>query len=50
MIQYIADESLFMEVLARVPKVKKTLWIGSVNLTGAGPVHLYIHFRDAGRD
>ena len=36
MIKYIADEDHFREVLARVPNVRKTLWIGSANLTGAG--------------
>ncbi|MBR6869196.1 MAG: hypothetical protein IKM93_05200 [Bacteroidales bacterium] len=46
MIQYIADDDHFKEVIARVPNVKKLLWIGtadikdlyvgSANLTGAG--------------
>ena len=36
MIQYIADEAHFKEVIERVPKVRRTLWIGTANLTGAG--------------
>ena len=36
MTQYIADEAHFKEVIARVPNVKKQLWIGTADLTGAG--------------
>ena len=32
MIQYIADEAHFKEVIARVPKVKKALWIGTADI------------------
>lgn len=36
MTRYIADEAHFAEVLALVPKVRRSLWIGTANLTGAG--------------
>ena len=32
MIQYIADEAHFKEGIARVPKVKKALWIGTADI------------------
>ena len=32
MIQYIADEAHFKEVIARVSKVKKALWIGTADI------------------
>ena len=32
MIKYIADEDHFREVLARVPNVRKTLWIGTADI------------------
>ena len=32
MTQYIADEAHFKEVIARVPKVKKSLWIGTADI------------------
>lgn len=32
MIQYIADEAHFKEVIARVPKVKNSLWIGTADI------------------
>lgn len=32
MIKYIADEEHFREVLARVPNVRKTLWIGTADI------------------
>ncbi len=32
MIKYIADEDHFREVLARVPNVRKTLWIGTSDI------------------
>ena len=32
MLQYIADEAHFKEVIARVPKVKKSLWIGTADI------------------
>lgn len=32
MIQFIADEAHFKEVIARVPKVKKSLWIGTADI------------------
>ena len=32
MTQYIADESHFKEVIARVPKVKRSLWIGTADI------------------
>ena len=32
MIQYIADEAHFKEVIARVPKVKRSLWIGTADI------------------
>jgi hypothetical protein len=31
MTQYIADEAHFKEVIARVPKVKRSLWIGTTD-------------------
>ena len=32
MIQYIADEAHFKEVLSRVPKVRRSLWIGTADI------------------
>ena len=32
MIQYIADEAHFKEVVARVPNVKRSLWIGTADI------------------
>ena len=32
MIQYIADEAHFREVLSRVPNVKRSLWIGTADI------------------
>jgi hypothetical protein len=32
MTQYIADEAHFKEVIARVPKVKRSLWIGTADI------------------
>ena len=32
MTEYIADEAHFKEVIARVPNVKKTLWIGTADI------------------
>ena len=32
MIQYIADEAHFWEVLSRVPNVKRSLWIGTADI------------------
>ena len=32
MIQYIADEAHFKEIIARVPKVKRSLWIGTADI------------------
>ena len=32
MIQYISDEAHFKEVIARVPKVKRSLWIGTADI------------------
>ena len=32
MIQYIADEAHFKEVLGRVAKVKRSLWIGTADI------------------
>ena len=32
MIEYIADEAHFQEVIARVPNVKKSLWIGTADI------------------
>ena len=32
MIQYIADEAHFKEVIARVPNVKRSLWIGTADI------------------
>lgn len=32
MTQYIADEVHFKEVIARVPRVKRSLWIGTVDI------------------
>ena len=32
MTQYIADEAHFKEVIARVPEVKKYLWIGTADI------------------
>ena len=32
MIQYIADDDHFKEVIARVPNVKKLLWIGTADI------------------
>ena len=32
MIQYIADEAHFQEVIARVANVKKHLWIGTADI------------------
>ena len=32
MIKYIADEAHFKEVIARVPNVRKTLWIGTADI------------------
>ena len=32
MIQYIADEAHFKEVIARVANVKKQLWIGTADI------------------
>lgn len=36
MTQYIADEAHFKEVIAWVPKVKRSLWIVTVDLTEMG--------------
>ena len=32
MVEYIADEAHFKEVLSRVPNVRKTLWIGTADI------------------
>ena len=32
MVEYIADEDHFREVLSRVPNVRKTLWIGTADI------------------
>ena len=32
MLQYIADEAHFREVLSRVPKVRRSLWIGTADI------------------
>ncbi len=32
MTQYIADEAHFKEVIARVPNVKRSLWIGTADI------------------
>lgn len=32
MIQYIADEAHYKEIIARVPKVKRSLWIGTADI------------------
>ena len=32
MVEYIADENHFREVLSRVPNVRKTLWIGTADI------------------
>lgn len=37
MTQYIADEAHFKEVIARVPKVKRSLWIGTAGILTDDP-------------
>ena len=32
MTQHIADETHFKEVIARVPKIKRSLWIGTADI------------------
>ena len=32
MTQYISDETHFKEVIARLPKVKRSLWIGTADI------------------
>jgi len=37
MILYIADEAHFKEVISRVPKVKRSLWIGTADIKENNP-------------